>query len=485
MNWGNCAIGEVRIASRGARTGVALRALLLATAAAAILGAGVGRAETVGGALVKAYLNNPDINQERAVVRQTDEGVPIANSGYLPKISAGANAGVQHTNSNSILPGATGAQEFNFATGTLPRGYGAQLTQNIFDGYQTINKIRGAESNVLGARDQLRNTEQNTLLTGLTDYMDVLRDTALLELQKNNVLVLKEQLRETRDRFTVGEVTRTDVAQAEASLSSSEATELSAEATLQASIARYRQVIGDEPKTLAPVKPIVRPLPRTLPEAIAISQVEHPLITAQLHGVDVAMLQIKIAEGALYPTVSVTASANQQFDVSATQGQRAFSAALMGQITIPIYEGGADYATIRQQKENLSVQELHADSLRDQIRQNVVSAWGLNQASVGVVRAARAAVQANEVALAGVREEAKVGQRTTLDVLNAQQALLQARSNLVSAEHDQVVNSYSLLSQIGRLNVPTLGLAVAEYDPRAHFDQVKNKWIGLRTPDGK
>src|SRR5208337_809583 len=119
------------------------------------------------------------------------------------------------------------------------------------------------------------------------------------------------------------------------------------------------------------------------------------------------------------------------------------------------------------------------------VRKGVVQFWGLNQASIGVIRAARAAVAANEVALAGVREEAKVGQRTTLDVLNAQQALLTARSQLVSAERDQVVNSYSLLSQIGRLNVPTLGLAVAEYDPRVHFDQVKNKWIGLRTPDGK
>jgi outer membrane protein len=158
---------------------------------------------------------------------------------------------------------------------------------------------------------------------------------------------------------------------------------------------------------------------------------------------------------------------------------------IQGQITIPIYQGGAEYASIRQSKEALTVQELTADSTRDQIRQNVVTAWGLNQAAVGVVRAARAAVSANEVALAGVREEAKVGQRTTLDVLNAQQALLQARSQLVSAEHDAVVDSYSLLSAVGRLNVPTLGLAVSEYDPRIHFNQVKDKWFGTVTPSGK
>jgi outer membrane protein len=158
---------------------------------------------------------------------------------------------------------------------------------------------------------------------------------------------------------------------------------------------------------------------------------------------------------------------------------------VQGTVNIPIYQGGAEYATIRQGKESLSQQEMTVDSERNLVRAAVVAAWGLNEASVGVVRAARAAVQANEVALAGVREEAKVGQRTTLDVLNAQQALLSARTVLVQAEHDQVVNSYSLLSSVGRLNVPTLGLAVSEYDPREHFDQVKSKWIGLRTPDGK
>jgi outer membrane protein len=222
-----------------------------------------------------------------------------------------------------------------------------------------------------------------------------------------------------------------------------------------------------------------------LPEAITISQVEHPAIVAALHGVDSALLKVKIAESALYPSASLTGQLQQQFDVSATQGQRAFQASLIGNISIPIYQGGAEYASTRQAKEGVSQQELNTDSIRNQVRANVVSAWGANQASVGVVRAARAAVAANEVALAGVREEAKVGQRTTLDVLNAQQALLSARVQLVTAEHDQVVNSYQLLSTVGRLNIPTLGLAVAEYDPRVHFNQVKSKWWGLRTPDGK
>jgi outer membrane protein len=355
----------------------------------------------------------------------------------------------------------------------------------VFNGNRTLNSIRQAESQVFGAREQLRNTEQNTLLSGLTAYMDVLEDTAILGLDNNNVDVLKEQLRETRDRFTVGEVTRTDVAQAEASLAQGQGTALSAVATLQAAVARYRQFIGDQPTSLAPVKPLVRPIPKTLPEAVSISQIEHPAISGSLHGVDAAELQVKIAESALYPSVGLTASFTNQYDSGGTPGLHQLSGQIAGQITIPIYQGGAEYAATRQAKESLSQQEIQTDSLRNQVRQAVVAAWGLNEAAVGVVRAARASVSANEVALTGVREEAKVGQRTTLDVLNAQQALLQARTTLVQAEHDQVVDSYSLLSAMGRLNIPTLGLAVAEYDPRVHFDQVKSKWIGLRTPSGQ
>jgi outer membrane protein len=482
MIWGSSAFQKRSAASCGERPCRFLRAAVLAGVGLSALGAGAGRAETIGGALIKAYLTNPDINTQRAAVRVADEGIPKANAGYLPTVEATGNIGIQRGQAN-IITGAGESPTANFLA--YPRGYGVQANETVFNGNRTLNSIRQAESEVFGAREQLRNTEQNTLLSGVTAYMDVLEDTAILGLDRNNVDVLKEQLRETRDRFTVGEVTRTDVAQAEASLSSAEATALSAVATLQAAVARYRQFIGDQPTSLAPVKPLVRPLPKTLPEAISISQIEHPAISGSLHGVDAAQLQVKIAESALYPTIGLSAGVTQQYDVNGEPGIHVLSGQIVGQLTIPIYQGGAEYAATRQAKESLSQQEIQTDSLRNQVRQAVVAAWGLNEAAVGVVRAARAAVSANEVALTGVREEAKVGQRTTLDVLNAQQALLQARTTLVQAEHDQVVDSYSLLSAIGRLNIPTLGLAVAEYDPRVHFDQVKSKWIGLRTPSGQ
>jgi outer membrane protein len=482
MIGGSGAFQERRAASGGRRSRGLSRAALFA-AALATIDAGAGRAETIGGALVKAYLTNPDINTQRAAVRVADEGVPKANAGYLPTVTATGNIGVERGKANAILPDGGGTAPVPFTA--YPRGYSVQANETVFNGNRTINSIRAAESQVFGAREQLRNTEQNTLLSAVTAYMDVLEDTAILDLDNNNVDVLKEQLRETRDRFTVGEVTRTDVAQSEASLATGQATALSAVATLQAAVARYRQFIGDQPKSLAPVKPIMAPLPKSLPEAISISQVEHPSINASLQGVDAAQLQVKIAESALYPSIGVSASVSNQFDVSGTPGLHVLAGEILGQINIPIYQGGAEYASTRQAKENLSQQEIQTDSLRNQVRQAVVASWGLNQAAVGVVRAARAAVAANEVALTGVREEAKVGQRTTLDVLNAQQALLQSRTSLVTAEHDQVVDSYQLLSAVGRLNIPTLGLAVAEYDPRVHFDQVKTKWIGLRTPSGQ
>ena len=439
------------------------------------------QAETIGGALAKAYLSNPDINQQRAAVRVSDENIPKANSGYLPTVSAEADAAVSNTQSQGL-----GAGFPDSDITSHPRGYGVTVNQNVWNGNRTINSVRQAESGVLGAREQLRNTEQNVLLSAVTFYMDVLRDTAILDLDRNNVEVLQEQLRQTQDRFNVGEVTRTDVAQAEASLAGARATALTAQSTLQASVANYRRAIGEEPKSLAPVGPVVKPLPKTLTQAVAISQVEHPAIVALLHGVDAAALQIKITEGALYPTVGLTGSVSKRFDVQGfSTGSQTLTGSLEGQITIPIYEGGAVYAETRQAKEQLGQQELQTDLQRDLVRANVVAAWGANQNSLGILRAAQAQVEAAEVALAGVREEAKVGQRTTLDVLNAQQTLLNARVQLVTAQHDQVVNSYTLLSAVGRLSIGTLGLAVAEYDPRVHFDQVKNKWIGLRTPDGK
>ena len=448
-------------------------ALVFAAALAAI--SGTAGAETLNDALVKAYFGNPDINQQRAAVRAADEGVPKAVSGYLPQVSAQGSLGVQRFNSD-LNP---------FNTTTNPRGVGVSVTETLWNGNRTQNGVRQAESTVFGAREQLRLTEETVLLNAATTYMDVMRDTAILSLNNSNVQVLQEQLRQTKDRFDVGEVTRTDVAQAEASLAAAQAGVLTAQSNLQASMANYRRYVGDEPKNLAPAGPVTKLLPKSQQDALSISQLEHPSVVGALHAVDAAQLAVKIAEGALYPTLGVTGSVTQNADVSNFPGTHAFVASVIGQLTVPIYQGGQEYASIRQAKEQLGQAELQADLQRSIVRQTVVAAWGANENAVGQVRAQKAQVAAAEVALAGTREEAKVGQRTTLDVLNAQQTLLNARVQLVTAQHDEVVDSYNVLAAVGRLSPETLGLKLVSYDPRTHFDQVKDKLFGVRTPDGR
>src|SRR5271168_4406391 len=393
MIWGSGAFHERRCAPCHGWSWRVLRAGLLATAGLAAIGAGAGRAETINGALIKAYLTNPDINTQRAAVRVADENVPKANAGYLPNIQATGTIGIERAEASEA-----GVSTTAFVK---PRGYGVSANETVYNGNRTVNSISQAESQVLGTREQLLNTEQNTLLSGVTAYMNVLRDTAILDLDRNNVEVLQEQLRQTRDRFTVGEVTRTDVAQAEASLAGAQATALAAQSTLQTSIANYRQTIGEEPKSLAPVKALEKPLPRTLTEAIAISQVEHPAIVGSLHGVDAAELNIKVIEGALYPTVGLTGSVSQRFEVSGEPiPNNALTASLQAQITVPIYDGGVTYASTRQAKELLGQQELQTDLQRDRVRAAVVSAWGVNENSVSIIRSAKAQVAAAEIALA-------------------------------------------------------------------------------------
>ncbi|WP_131117825.1 TolC family outer membrane protein [Lichenihabitans psoromatis] len=461
-------------------TTVALSAVLLTVGLSA-----PASAESLNSFLTKAYVNNPQLNAQRAGTRATDENVPLANSGYLPKVSGTGSVGFTHSDAG-VAGLASGANSsLAGVNDTVPRGVGLTVTQTVFDGFKTPNSIRQAESNVFGSRETLRNTEQSVLQSAAQSYMDVLRDTAVLDLRSSNIKVLDEQLRQTQDRFKVGEVTRTDVAQAEAGLAGSRADFYTAQSNLQNSIASFRQVVGVQPTRLEPARPLERGLPPTLATAINISQVEHPSVQAALHQVDAAALQVKIAEGALYPTVSVQGSLSQEYDVSNVPGSHAFVGAVVGSVSIPLYEGGADYATIRQAKETLTQSRLLADVQRENVRAAVISAWGLLESSKATVTSDQASVNASEIALNGVREEARVGQRTTLDVLNAQQTLLNSRVALVGAQRDRVVASYAVLATIGRLSTTLLGLNVKQYNPVVHFEQVKDKWYGMRTPDGK
>jgi outer membrane protein len=467
--------------------GVAAAVLAAAVAVPAI--SATARADTLFGALIEAYQNNPTLNSQRASVRATDEGVPTALSGYRPRVTINGSVGEQTLSNTTKISGFTPGVPAEYATQSgynTPYGVGATITQTLFNGFQTANKTRVAESQVFSAREFLRYTEQQVLLSAVTAYMNLLRDSAILDLQRRNVEVLQEQLRQTRDRFNVGEVTRTDVAQAESSLAQGRSQVLGAEATYTASLATYRQVIGVNPRNLAPGTPVDRFSPQTLNTSISVGMASHPTVMTAQYNVDAAEQQVKVAESQLSPTLSLQGSYQQNFmSVSSLNSYQSYNASVFADLSVPIYQGGAEYAAIRQAKETLGQKRIDLDTARDQVRQNVVQSWGLLQADKANIEATQAQVQAAEIALNGVREEARVGQRTTLDVLNAQQTLVNARVAVVTAQHDRVVASYTLLAAVGRLSPQVLGLRVPVYNPIVHYQQVRDAWTGVRTPSGK
>jgi len=415
--------------------------------------------------------------------------VPTALAGYRPRAVATASIGVQSLSTTIREIGSTTALNapasyFTQSGVNTPHGIGATVTQNLLNGFQTANRTRLAESQVFAARETLRNIEQTVLLNATTAYMNLLRDAGILELQRSNLEVLGEQLRQTNQRLQSGNVTATDVSQAEARLNVGRTQLFSAEATYANSRAVYRQVIGLDPGRLAPAAPVDRFTPSTLAAAMAVGIAQNPLVAIAQHNVDVAISQVKVAEGALYPTVSLQGTVQKNYELSMTQLQ-SFTASGSVQYSAPLYQGGAEYAAVRQAKETQGQKQLDLSVARDQARATVAQAWALLEAAKSSIESTRNQVKAAEAALNGVREEARLGQRTTLDTLNAQQELVNARIAMVVSQRDRLVNSYSLLAAVGRLAPQVLGLSVPSYDPKVHYHQVRDAWVGVRTPDGR
>jgi outer membrane protein len=431
------------------------------------------QAETMSGALAKAYLSNADLKSARAATRAVDENLARATSGFRPTISASADFGVSRQERD--VPGLQNSNP----RGSTPRGYSITVQQNIWNGNRTANSVRQAESQVLQSREQMRISEQTLLANAAAAYMDVLRDIAILNLRRNNVEVLKYKLTQTRERLKIGEVTRTDLAQSEAALAEANSQVFVAQSNLQASGGNYRLFIGEPPRSLSPAQPLFRLMPKSLEEAIRASQNSHPQIQAALHNVDAAALSVRIAEGQLYPSMNLTGSYGQRWENEIT-GLNTRSASIVASLSFPIYDGGATHAFVRQNKEQLGQAQLQVDLAREQVRAQVVRAWGVWQNVGPLLASAQARVRAEEVALNGVRLQARFSQLTTLDVLNAQQRLVAARSDVIVVQRERVVSSYSLMSAVGDLNARSLGLAVKIYDPNINYDQVRRKWIGTQ-----
>ncbi|MET3352463.1 TolC family outer membrane protein [Xanthobacter autotrophicus] len=448
-------------------------------AGASIIALGMGSAsgQSLDAALAMAYVNNPTLNSQRAGTRAVDEKVPQALSGYRPTLGASASAGPEAYRYQSTgSPTASGS--------AWPRQFALTAAYTLFNGFTTANQTRTAESQVRGSRETLRNTEQSVLLNGVTAYMNVIQAIALLDLQRQSLAAFEQELRATRDRFNVGEVTRTDVAQAEARVADAQYQVSQAVANLSSARAVYRQVIGVEPGKLFTPRSIEGMLPPKVDRVIANGLSQHPAIKASEFAVDAAVFQVKVAEGALLPNLSLQGQVSQAYD-SNIGVERVGTAAATLNLSVPIYQGGIEYANIRQAKELLSQARIDVDVNRDAIRAQAVQYWGALEAAKVQIQAAQASVAANTLALEGVREEWRVGQRTTTDVLNAQRDLTNSQSALVVAQRDRVVAAYSLVSIIGKLDAISLGLKVDVYNPQVHYNQVRDSWAGVRTPDGK
>lgn len=436
--------------------------------AAAVLMPVTASAETINGALAKAYKNNPDLNAARAGLRATDEGVAIAKSGYRPRVSATASLSQTQTQ----LGGS------NRIVNSTDSSVGVEFTQSLFDGFQTRNNVKAAQAGVYGGRQDLINTEMSILLSAAQIYANVIRDAQIVRVRQQNLEFLREQRNASQARFDVGEGTRTDIALAQAQLESARASLLAAQAQYKSSVAVYVQIIGTPPKNLKKPRPLGRILPNSSRSAVQIGLREHPTVLSAQYSVDAASFAVKANEGKLLPSVSLKGSVGH-----ADGGTNTSS--LSASLSVPIYQGGSASATVRQSKESLGQARIQVDSVRRTVEQNIVTFWAQLEASKASIAANRAQVEAAQLALRGVVEERKVGQSTTLDVLETQTNVLNAQESLAQSERDAVVNSYSLMNWIGRLTVSRLKLKVARYQAEKHYKAVKDKWFGLRTVDGR
>lgn len=470
---------------------------ILASVSALLLvgSAGASNAESLRGALAKAYANNQDLNVARAQLRATDENVPQARAGLRPTVTGigRASAARSRTTFGDNL------EREKQRTGALTGGI--QINQVIFDGFQTPNNVNAAQATVRASQKNLENTVQNTLLNTVTVYMNVRRDREIAAFRRQSLAFLNEQVRAADARFEVGEGTRTDVAQAQAEQALATALLNTALAQVASSEAQYLDVIGDPPGQLEPgTLPGKSAFPGSVAQAIAVSQSEHPAIQATQFAVDAASFQVKSAEGARLPTLSLNGQIDNSYSLSdstpdtslpgvgrtldvVTQNQ--VSGTVQAQLSVPIYQGGLVASQVRQAKEVLGQRRIEVDGTRDQVRSAVATAWAQRQAAEANVTGYRAQVAAAQLALNGVVEERNVGQRTTLDVLNAQSDVITAQILLAGAQRDAVVAAYTLTSAVGRLSPERLALAVDSYDPEEHYQQVQDKWYGLRTPDGR
>lgn len=454
-----------------------VKTLARTLAAVAVLHAASASAQSLTDTLAAAYNNNPQLNAARSDLRATDENIAIARSGNRPLIGASFSWTNQTTRTQAGFP-------LGGTSGSAPISVAVQLTQPIFNGFQTRNNIRQAEAAVRAQRFSLENIEQGVLLDAATAFFDVILTRQTVSLRENDVRFLGEQVRAAQDRFEVGEGTRTDVSQAEARQAVAQSALNFSIANQAAAEGRFRQFTGLSPKTLRTNINVDKLVPASVEAAVERGQQGHPAIQASLLNVDVGVFNVKSLEGQALPQVNVVGQAGTTWNAG-NGVDRQDSASIGLNVNVPIYQGGRVTAQVRQAKEQLGTARIQVDLTRDQVRQNTVASWATYIASVRTIFSSRTGVFAAQLALEGVIEEQRVGQRTTLDVLDAQRDLIQAQVTLVQSERDKEVAAFTLLAAIGQLSARRLSLNVDVYVPEEHTDAVRDKWFGFRTPDGR
>jgi outer membrane protein len=432
------------------RLSITLKAGAIALMACASSGA--AKAETLADALVAAYKHSHLLDQNRALLRATDENVAQAVAGLRPIISFIASSNYSPTRAPGV--------------DNLQSQLGIDASLLLYDNGATQLAVDVAKETVLSTREALVSLEQNILFGAVTAYLDVVSAAEFVQLRGNNVRLLTQELRAAQDRFEVGDVTRTDVALAEARFAAARSGEAAALGTLAVARESYRAAIGRYPGQLAAVPQVPR-IPRTLKEAEALAVRTHPDIRQAQRNVTIADLNIARAEAAMKFTVN----ASSQFRLD-QDGNDTFSTGV--QLTQPIYRGGALTSALRQAKANRDAQRAALLNTTHLVRQSVGNAWANVAVTQAQLTSTDRQIRASQIAFRGFQEEAKLGSRTTLEVLDAEQELLDARTNRVDAQSQQYVAIYSLLSAMGLLTAEHLGLGVQTYDPAAYYNAVKS-----------
>ena len=432
------------------------------------------QADTLETALAKAYEYNPALKAARAATGAIDENVAIAKSGYRPTLTIDGGYSDSKVNTNRSEHGTAQRPIDGYE-----RSLAATISQPIFSGFQTVNSVSSAKSSVKAAQASLMSTEQSLLLSAATAYLNVLRDEAIVRLQKNNEKLLKKELEETRERFKVGEVTTTDVSQAEASYASAQSQRISAEGDLEASKAIYKQIIGEEPKETTDPKEIEKMFPKSIEEALEYAKTHNYDLNAAKHTLKAKKYDVKTSQGELLPSINAYASAGRlkSQDYTMDKNPTDNSVELGVNFSIPLYNAGSSRAKIRQSKYYRWQAQEDVLNTQDALHADITSYWEYLSANKAKIKSVKAQIKAYQVALNGVREEEALGNRTVLDVLNQYQYLLDSEVEEVTTRHDYYVSGLQLLQAMGKLTAADLKLDVDLYDADVKYKETSGKWL--------